>query len=131
MGKAANDMGNHDVEQVLMLSQITGNIGERVKEKADGLNKEDGMIANVINELSKIKDENLSFKDTLIKIVTNLIAQKLSFPDFLLSLCWKMMKTDYQKPEQSKLFKVIMKTSTNIVEQKDKRDWYWMKMIML
>merc|ERR1712228_1058901 len=129
--KAANDMSNHDVEQLLMLSKITGNIGERVKEKADGLNKEDGMIANVINELSKIKDEKLSFKDTLIQVVTNLIDQKLSFPDFLLSLCWKMMETEYEKPEESELFKVIMVTCEDIIKKKDKRDWYWMKQIML
>ena len=48
--QAATDNGNHDVEQLLNLSQIAGNVGQRVKEKADGLNK--GMAACLSLSLS-------------------------------------------------------------------------------
>merc|ERR1712228_253669 len=62
---------------------------------------------------------------------TKLIDKKRSFPDFFLSLCWKMMEADYEEPQESNLFKVIMATCEDIINEKNKRDWYWMKQIML
>ena len=89
-----------------------------------------------MGELAIIEnDENeqkLTFNETMIKVTTNLIAKKKSFCDFMLSLSWRMIeKEGQQRPEDSDLFKTIMETSEAIVNEKDKRDWYWMKKVML
>ena len=84
-------------------------------------------------ELAEIKKQNLelSFNQTVILVVTNLIKKKLSFSDFMLSLAWRMIEDDNKKPEESELFQTIMDTAEAIVNEKDKRDWYWMKKVML
>ena len=97
---------------------------------------EDGQIENVMAELAIIEndesDEKLSFNETMIKVTTNLIAKKKSFCDFMLSLSWRMIENGGNvRPEQSELFATILKTSEAIVNEKDKRDWHWMKKVML
>ena len=97
---------------------------------------EDGQITNVMNELDEMKKEEsyerLSFNEKMIKVTTRLIQKKKSFCDFMLSLSWRMIEVDGTvKPEESELFATIMATSEDIVNQKDKRDWHWMKKVML
>ena len=118
-----------------MLSEIGGKlkIGDRVREKANALLREKGKIANVIGELKKFDEQKQEiFKDVTIQIVTNLIGDKKSYPDFMLSLAWELMKKyDSGNAEDSKLFETVMQSSNNIVQNKDKRDWFWMKSQLL
>ena len=124
--------GNHDIAQLLLLSQSTGNIGERIKEKANELNREYGIIEAFIDELSQIGEQTAEiFKKTLIEIMTSLIQKKKVFADIMLSLCLKIIESE-QQFEDSELFKdAIIKSSTNIIQAIDKRDWFWMKRVMI
>ena len=80
----AQTLGNHDIAQLLRLSQIKGNIGERIKERANSINKGNGCIKNIMDELSRIGEQTASiFKKTMVEIVTSLIQQKLYFTLFL------------------------------------------------
>ena len=127
----AKRTGNYDIAQLLLLSQSTGNIGERIKEKADELNREYGIIEAFIDELSQIGEQTAEiFKKTLIEIMTRLIQKKKIFADIMLSLCLKFIESEEKgrKFEESELFKdAIIKTSKNIIRATEKRDWFWMK----
>merc|ERR1712228_551528 len=124
----ANEYGKHDVAQLLMLSEIKGNIGERIKEKAKILNKERGCIENIKNGLTRIGEQTAKiWKDATIEMITNCIQNKQCFDDIFLSLCYEFIQPpngyEYNSEdgvievlisadfEQSELFKAIIATS--------------------
>merc|ERR1712228_696414 len=90
---------NLDIAQLLRLSEIKGNIGERIKEKAEILNRERGCIENIQNGLKRIGKETAKiWKDTTIEMITNCIQNKQCFDDIFLSLCYEFIGfADFEK----------------------------------
>merc|ERR1712228_26714 len=72
--KLAELYNKHDIAQLLRLSAIKGNIGERIKEKAKILNRERGCIENIQKGLMRIGGQTAKiWKETTIEMVTNCI----------------------------------------------------------
>merc|ERR1712228_655694 len=99
--KVAEMYNKHDIAQLLRLSEIKGNIGERIKEKAEILNRERGCIENIQNGLKRIGKETAKiWKDTTIEMITNCIQNKQCFDDIFLSLCYEFIgSADFEKSE--------------------------------
>jgi len=126
----ANEYGKHDVAQLLMLSEIKGNIGERIKEKAKILNRERGCIENIQNGLKRIGEQTAKiWKDTTIEMMTNSIQNKECFDDIFLSLCYEFI--GFADFEKSELFKAIIATSDDVIKNGNKTNWFWFKEVML
>lgn len=126
----ANFEGKHDIAQLLMLSEIEGNIGERIKEKAKILNRERGNMQNIINGLERIgKQTAKMWKDTTIEMMTNCIQNKECFDDIFLSLCYEFI--GFADFEKSELFKAIIATSDDVIKNGNKTNWFWFKEVML
>eukprot|EP01083_Nonionella_stella_P273375 927309_1 len=47
----ADDFNHHAVKQLLHFAQMKANTGERIREKADDLTKQNGIIENLMNEI--------------------------------------------------------------------------------
>merc|ERR1712228_689894 len=97
--KLAEFYNKHDIAQLLRLSAIKGNIGERIKEKAKILNRERGCIENIQNGLKRIGGQTAKiWKQTTIEMMTNCIQNKQCFDDIFLSLCYEFIGfTDFEK----------------------------------
>merc|ERR1712228_357789 len=128
--KVAEMNNKYNVAQLLRLSAIKGNIGERIKEKAKILNRERGCIENIKNGLKRIGGQTAKiWKDTTIEMVTNCIQNKQCFDDIFLSLCYEFIgSADFEKSE---LFKTIMATSDDVIKNGNKTNWFWFKEVML
>ena len=115
-----------DVKQLLLFSELNANIGNRIKQTAQIINKQNGFIQNINNVLQeKYDDDNTRqfFKDTLIVLMTEIIEQKLAFSDDILNLCWSFEPD----PLNSDLWKTIETVCTDIINNGNKLDWFWMK----
>merc|ERR1712228_23443 len=97
--KVAEMNNKYNVAQLLRLSAIKGNIGERIKDKAKILNRERGCIENIQNGLKRIGKQTAKiWKDTTIEMVTNCIQNKQCFDDIFLSLCYEFIgSADFEK----------------------------------
>ena len=94
------------------------------------MKKQNGIISNILNEMNNVikdKNEKNKFMDTLTKIMCNIIEKKLSFSDDLLNLCWIYNKNT----DSNDLFKVLMKTCNDIIENENKKEWYFFKTFIL
>eukprot|EP01084_Bolivina_argentea_P181780 313901_1 len=120
------------IEQLLRFHLMNASVGNRLKETSQTMNKQKGIIENVIKQLSSYDDTTeVFFKDTLIDIMIHIISQKRAFSDDLLNLCWFITVNDNKDPLQSTLWQCITKTCQSIIEDDDKRDWFWFKTFLL
>ena len=131
----ANEGAWFHVEELLQFGELNANVSDRVKTISYDINKQNGIAANIINELNDIvKDAHQQqfFQDTLMQILCNLIGKRLSFSDDILNLCWfwECQKED-SDPFASKLWQVIHKTSNDVIQNGSKRDWWWFKKFLL
>eukprot|EP01084_Bolivina_argentea_P093806 168656_1 len=124
----ARDGSYYHVEQLLLFNQMNANVGNKVQQTADIINEENSIIENIINQLSNYDETTKSFfKDTMIDIMTNIIKQKLAFSDVILNLCWEF-ETD---PLNSKLWTQLLDECKYIIQNGDKKDWFWFKHFVL
>ena len=132
----AHDSGHYHIEQLLLFHKLNNKkMTEEIKENAFKINKQNGIINNILEQLSNYDETTRTFfKDTLIDIMRNIISKKLAFSDLLLNLCCKFIQQndiDDNKIEESKLFNTILSTCTQIINQGNKRDWYWLEKFIL
>ena len=127
----ARDSGFYHIEQLLLFHKLNDQkISAKLKENAFAINKQGGISENINNFLSKYDETTSSFfKDILIDIMTNIIKSKLAFSDLLLNMCWKWEQNETKS--DNKLNKIIMQTCTDIINNGNKRDWYWMEKFVL
>lgn len=117
----------HHMHQLLLLSEMKANIGERIKILSTSITKQNGIVDNILNELSLIGEYSTKlFIPLLTETMINIISKKLVFSDDMLLLCWKheQLKGD---PMKSELWQAICKTCQQIICSTDKRDWFWLK----
>lgn len=126
----AEDNKEYDIIQLLRLSEISATIGDRITSKAEELKKENGIIDAFIDELSEIGEQTADIvKKALIEIMTSLVVKKKAFSDIMLRITQRFIGSGF---EESELFKDgIIKTSKSIIGESDKRDWFWMKEMMI
>ena len=100
-GKTAIDRARagawYHCEELLLFSQLSVNVSDRVKNTAFSMNKQNGITENIINEMDNvIKDKNDKdkFVHTLAKILCNIINKKLPFSDDLLIYVGFMVATE-------------------------------------
>ena len=132
----AKHWSNYHVEQLLLLSEIKGNIGERVKGKAYDLNRQNGIVSNAMSVLSTMPQTKEIFTKALREIMMHSMTEKKIFDDVMLSLYFALFEEGEEEKEavhteDTELFQTIMKTSTNIIAGRDKRDWFWMKEVLI
>eukprot|EP01083_Nonionella_stella_P287946 980164_1 len=123
------------VEQLLLFHKMDANVGNRVKNTAQYIKKQQGIIENISKALSSYDSSTQQFfKDTVIDLMTNLISNKLSFSDDLLNLCWEFESKNIASdghPLSSKLWTSLLKTCGDIIQNGNKRDWHWVKTFIL
>eukprot|EP01084_Bolivina_argentea_P142419 250206_1 len=113
-----------DVEELLKFAELNANIGDRIRETAFVMDKQKGINENILSELRLIGKHNKQlFENTLLEIMVNIIDKKLAFSDHLLNLCFDINKNILK----SELWMQIKKTCKQIIENGNKRDWYWMR----
>eukprot|EP01083_Nonionella_stella_P078691 215479_1 len=87
----ANDKGHHAIKQLLHFTAMKANTGERIREKADDLTKQNGIIENIMNEIKSYDDTTREFfEDTLLDLVNKVVRKKVIFSDDWLCLAWKI-----------------------------------------
>ena len=122
------------IEQLLLFHKNKVFYGhkDKLNETVNKINTQNGIITNIINQLSKYdKITRNFFQDTLIDIMTNIISNKLSFSDLLLNLCWQFESDETHNPFSSSLWQTILKTCNDIIRSNNERDWYWLKTFVI
>ena len=132
----ARNQSWYHCEQLLLFSKLNANVSDHVQNIAFNMNKQNGIIENIICEINNIiKDENKKnkFINTLTKILSNMIGKKLSFSDDLLNLCWVYNKRNNNNNDNdtNDLWQTLMKTCNDIIENGNKKDWYYFKTFIL
>eukprot|EP01083_Nonionella_stella_P308643 1089831_1 len=95
------------IELLLMLHSLDANVGDRINDKSADLNKEEGIIENILTELDLIGDQSKQlFQNILVELMINIISKKRVFDDILLNLCWKI-QSEKGNPFESELWKAI------------------------
>ena len=128
----AKDSGYCNVEQLVIFAQLNANIGNNIKNTAENIYKQNGIIDNILNELAQIGQQTKElFEKILMEIMINIINKRLSFSDNLLNLCWNISCRDNKDPLSSDLWKAISTQSNAIIQNGSKRDWFWLKKCLL
>eukprot|EP01083_Nonionella_stella_P097695 274602_1 len=128
-GKSAMDFARRHphIEMLLMLHSLDANVGDRINDKSADLNKEEGIIENILSELELIGDQSKKlFENIVLEIMINIISKKKVFDDILLNLCWKIQR-ERGNWFESELWKAIKSTCHQVIQSRNKRDWFWMK----
>eukprot|EP01084_Bolivina_argentea_P177238 306533_1 len=77
-----------DIVQLLRLSAMNANIGDRVRSAAFDINKQNGINENILTELGIIGTQTKEiFEKTLLEVMINIINKRKAFCDNLLNLC--------------------------------------------
>eukprot|EP01083_Nonionella_stella_P097694 274595_1 len=129
LGRSAMDAARRHphIELLLMLHSLDANVGDRIKDKSAELNQEEGIIENILSELALIGDQSKElFESILLELMINIISKKRIFDDILLNLCWKI-QCQKGNPFESELWKAIKTTCYQVIQSRNKRDWFWMK----
>eukprot|EP01083_Nonionella_stella_P141673 437010_1 len=76
----ANAKEHHAIKQLLHFAAMKANTGERIREKADALTKQNGIIENIMNEINSYDDTTREFfEDTLLDLVNKVVRKKVIF----------------------------------------------------
>eukprot|EP01083_Nonionella_stella_P141671 437008_1 len=76
----ADEKDHHAVKQLLHFAAMKANTGERIREKADDLTKQNGIIENIMNEINSYDDTTREFfEDTLLDLVNKVVRKKVIF----------------------------------------------------
>ena len=131
-GRTALDLsrtvGWYNMERLLLFAKLNANIGNEIKTNADTIQKQQGIINNILNELTLIgKQSKELFEGILMELMINIINKRSSFDDNLLNLCWEIVSRDGKNPLDSELWKAISTQCNAIIQNGNKRDWYWLK----
>ena len=128
----AKSNGYHNVEQLILFSQLNATIGNDIKHTAETIHKQHGIIDNIFSELTVIGTQSKElFERILMELMINIVNKRLSFDDNLLNLCRSIACRDGTDPLQSDLWKAIKVQSNGIMDDGSKRDWYWLKKCLL
>eukprot|EP01083_Nonionella_stella_P191098 707518_1 len=120
------------VEQLLLFSKMNANIGNQIRNTADAINKQKGIAQNIIKQLSSYDSTTKQFfQDTIHDLMINIIKNKESFSDDLLNLCWEIECTNNVNPLSTELWQTIVTVCKDIVENGNKKDWFWFKKCIL
>ena len=121
------------VEQLLLFHKLNANVSDKVENISFNINKQNGIISNIINELNTFSNQSEVeiFKKLLVSILCTIINNKLSFSDDLLNLAWAFECENEKNPFLSKLWNVILTASNDIIQNGNKKDWYWFKNFIL
>ena len=121
-------------EELLLFRKLDANVSDRVQNVAFNMNKQNGIIENMMNELMNVvKDENKrnEFMQILSDMICNIIGKKLIFCDDLLNLCWVYGNEKNNKSNTNNLWQVLTDTCNDIIQDGNKRDWYYLKTFIL
>eukprot|EP01083_Nonionella_stella_P270483 916003_1 len=123
----ADKRNRHAVKQLLHFANMKANTGERIREKADDLTKQNGIIENLVNEIESYDDTTREFfEDTLLDLMNKIVRKKMIFSDDWLCLAWKI-EAKRGNVFQSELWKNMTAVCREIIQNRDKRDWFFMK----
>eukprot|EP01083_Nonionella_stella_P237259 832481_1 len=116
------------IEQLLLFCKLNANIGQKIEDIAYRMNKQKGITENVLLQLTKYDDTTSKFfKDTLCDLMANIIKNKRSFSDDMLSLCWTIECNDNKDVLSSALWKELSSVCIQIMGNGSIRDWRWLK----
>ena len=130
----ARDNKQHHIEQLLNFKLLkANNIGQKINNISNNIDKQNGIINNILNGLSLIgKQSEELFNKILMEVMINIINNKSVFSDDLLNLCWKIAeKENNGDPLKSELWQSLESVCSAIITGKNKRDWYWFKNYLL
>eukprot|EP01083_Nonionella_stella_P256747 879597_1 len=123
----ANEKHHHHIKQLLHFAAMKANTGERIREKADDLNKQNGIFENMMNEMGMYDDTTREFfEDTFLDLMNKILRKKLIFSDDCLCLAWKI-EAKRGNVFESELWKNLTTLCTQIIQNGDKQDWCFMK----
>eukprot|EP01083_Nonionella_stella_P256748 879599_1 len=123
----ANEKHHHHIKQLLHFAAMKANTGERIREKADDLNKQNGIFENMMNEMGMYDDTTREFfEDTFLDLMNKILRKKLIFSDDCLCLAWKI-EAKRGNVFESELWRNITTVCREIIQSSDKRDWFFMK----
>ena len=71
----ARRSGYHNIEQLILFSQLNATVGNDIKNTAENIHKQDGIIDNILNELIEME------------LMINITNNRLSFDNDSLNLC--------------------------------------------
>ena len=121
------------IEQLLLFHKLNANLSDKVENISLNINKQNGIISNIVKELNTIenKSEVKIFEKLVIDILCNIINNKLSFSDDLLNLAWALECKNNKNPFETKLWHAISNTSSDVIQRGNKQDWYWFRNFIL
>ena len=124
----------YDCEKFLLLCKLNVNVSNNVQNIAFNMNKQNGIIENILNEMNNIikdKNEKIKFMYLFATILCkkNNISKRLSFSNDLLNLCL-IYNT---KTDSNALWKVLISTCNDIlmIENENKKAWYYFKTFII
>ena len=116
----ARRTGYHNIEQLILFSQLNATIGNDIKNTAENIHKQNGIIDNICSELKEIGLQSKDlFEKILMELMINIINKRLSFDyDYynLLNSCSNIVYKDNEDPLISDLCTdnfLSIKLSTN------------------
>eukprot|EP01083_Nonionella_stella_P073837 199931_1 len=125
----------YHVEQLLLFASLNANSGNQIRDTAHNLKKQKGVLDNIMHQLSSYDTDDVSWKevfcDTLTDLMIHIINQKLAFSDDLLNLCFHFELHDGKDILSTKLWHALSKTCTDIIQNGNKKQWFWLKTFIL
>ena len=128
----SRSIGWYNIERLLLFAQLNADVGNEIKNTAENIQKQQGIIDNLFFELSLIGKQNKElFEKILMELMINIINKRSSFDDNLLNLCWEIVSRDGKNPLLSELWTAISTQCKEIIQNGGKRDWYWFKKCLI
>ena len=111
---------------------MKANTGNEIRDISKDIIKQQGINANITHELTVIGAQSKElYEKILLELMINLINKRILFSDTMMNLCWNICCRDNANPLQSELWKSIAKQCNDIIQNGSKRDWYWLKKVLL
>ena len=112
---------------------MNANIGNEIKDISNVIIKQNGINDNILNELDIIGEQSKAlFSKILLELMITVINKRLVFSDDLMDLAWRItIGKDGKDPLKSELWKAMKNQCNEIVQHGSKRDWYWLKKVLL
>ena len=121
------------VEQLLLFAEMNASVGNEIKGVSENIIRQEGINDIILSELEMIGEQSKEiFDKTILELMITIISKKLCYSDQLLNLAWRIaIGKDNRDPLKSELWQAIKTQCNDIVKNGSKRDWYWLKKILL
>ena len=124
--------GYFAIQELLLFAELNANAGNELKATSEQMHRQNSINENFLKQLLFIGPTSKQLCERVLQeLMITIISKRLIFSDDFLSLVWKISIRDTENPLQSELWKVIKNQCIEIIQNGNKKDWYWLKKVLI